>query len=189
MKVLSKLSEVSKFFGLSDEDEAMVEQETSFVKKEVESPSSSKKQPIASTSSDGKNIANQHYMQKEEKIVSLDTSRKTQANIGNERMKSSRTQKTEKQNHTIFVSEPRTYSEAREIAKNLFRDEIVIVNFHLIEEYQARRIVDFLTGVVYALDGDIQRIGDEMFLCTPPHTEIDSSTAKDLVSTTQFAEY
>ena len=39
----------------------------------------------------------------------------------------------------------------------------MLVNFTLVEEDQARRIVDFLTGTVYALDGDIQRVGNEIF--------------------------
>lgn len=88
----------------------------------------------------------------------------------------------------ISILEPRTYTESKNIAKCIFRNEIVIINFHLVEETQARRIVDFLTGTVYALDGDIQRLGNEIFICTPPNTEIDSETAKSLLST-QFKEY
>lgn len=88
----------------------------------------------------------------------------------------------------ISILEPRTYTESKEIAKCVFRNEIVIVNFHLVDENQARRIVDFLTGTVYALDGDIQRLGGELFICTPPNTEIDSATAKSLLQT-QFSSY
>ncbi|QIL47024.1 cell division protein SepF [Vagococcus coleopterorum] len=83
----------------------------------------------------------------------------------------------------ISILEPRTYTESKEIAKCIFRNEIVIVNFHLVDENQARRIVDFLTGTVYALDGDIQRLGGELFICTPPNTEVDSATAKSLLQT------
>lgn len=60
--------------------------------------------------------------------------------------------------------EPRAYSEAMAIAKRIIAGEATLVNFHLVEEKQARRIVDFLTGTVYALDGDIKRVGDEIFL-------------------------
>lgn len=59
--------------------------------------------------------------------------------------------------------EPRAYSEAMAIAKRIIAGEATLVNFHLVEEKQARRIVDFLTGTVYALDGDIKRVGDEIF--------------------------
>ncbi|BDP83659.1 hypothetical protein EfmAA610_08690 [Enterococcus faecium] len=52
------------------------------------------------------------------------------------------------------------------IAKRIIAGEATLVNFHLVEEKQARRIVDFLTGTVYALDGDIKRVGDEIKICT-----------------------
>ncbi|MBP1045387.1 cell division protein SepF [Enterococcus sp. BWM-S5] len=86
----------------------------------------------------------------------------------------------------ISIIEPRVYSEAMNIAKHIIVEEAVLINFHLIEEGQARRIVDFLTGTVYALDGDIQRVGDEIFLCTPPNMEIDSATAQSLAKKQMF---
>lgn len=88
----------------------------------------------------------------------------------------------------IAIIEPRTYTEAKDIAKAIFRNEVVIINFRLVEEAQARRIVDFLTGTVYALDGDIQRLDGLMFICTPPNMEIDSAVAKSLLRT-QFSDF
>lgn len=90
---------------------------------------------------------------------------------------------TPKQNRKISVYEPRAYKDCQHIAEALFRKEIVIVTFTLMEEFQARRVVDFVTGTIYAIDGDIQRIGDEIFICTPANVDIDSSVAKSLVST------
>lgn len=86
----------------------------------------------------------------------------------------------------ITVMEPRAYSEAMTIAKRILAGEATLVNFHLVEEKQARRIVDFLTGTVYALDGDIKRVGDEIFLCTPTGMEIDSSTAQSFADANLF---
>ena len=51
------------------------------------------------------------------------------------------------------------------------------------EEQQARRVVDFITGTIFAVDGDIQRIGEEIFICTPANVDIDSSVAQSLIST------
>ncbi|KAF1297155.1 cell division protein [Enterococcus sp. JM4C] len=93
-----------------------------------------------------------------------------------------------KQSNKITIVEPRVYSEAMTIAKRLIASESVLVNFHLIEEGQARRIVDFLTGTVYALDGDIKRVGDEIFLCTPANVEIDNSTAQSIAQS-QFFDF
>jgi cell division inhibitor SepF len=84
-----------------------------------------------------------------------------------------------------MIISPRVYSEAMIIAKHVMSGESVLVNFQLIEEYQARRIVDFLTGTVYAEDGDIKRVADEIFLCTPKGMEIDG-TAQSLVESNLF---
>ena len=86
---------------------------------------------------------------------------------------------------TIMILEPRVYSEAMKIAKHVMSGNSVLVNFHLMEEYQARRVVDFLTGTVYAEDGDIKRVSDEMFLCTPKTVEIEGA-AKSLVQHDMF---
>lgn len=75
----------------------------------------------------------------------------------------------------ITIIEPRVYSEVQGIADILLKDESVVLNFVRMDEEQAKRIVDFLTGTVYALGGDIQRIGNEIFLCTPENVSIDGA--------------
>lgn len=86
----------------------------------------------------------------------------------------------------ITIVEPRAYSEAMTIAKRIIAGESVLVNFYMVDEHQARRIADFLTGAVYAQDGDIQRVGDEIFLCTPPDVEIDKSVAQSIAESNFF---
>lgn len=113
--------------------------------------------------------------QVEKKVVPIQSERRT-----------SRTQAgTRDSSSTIMVLEPRVYSEAMTIAKHVMSGKSVLVNFHLMEEYQARRIVDFLTGTVYAEDGDIKRVSDEMFLCTPKTVEIEG-TANSLAQSEMF---
>lgn len=68
----------------------------------------------------------------------------------------------------IVLYEPRVFSDAKEVAQNLLNNKAVIINFSRMEDSSARRIVDFITGTVYALNGEIQRIGDKIFLATPP---------------------
>ncbi|WP_414839996.1 cell division protein SepF [Carnobacterium sp. TMP28] len=84
-------------------------------------------------------------------------------------------QQTSTKQAKITIVEPRVYSEVQEIADILLREESVVLNFLRMDEEQAKRIVDFLTGTVYALGGDIQRIGNEIFLCTPENVSIDSA--------------
>ena len=68
----------------------------------------------------------------------------------------------------IVLYEPRVYSDAKDVAQNLLNNKAVVINFSRMEDDSARRIVDFITGTVYALNGEIQRIGDRIFLATPP---------------------
>lgn len=102
-----------------------------------------------------------------------------------ERKKTKQSNANPENTNKIMVFEPRAYSEATMIAKHILSGKSVLVNFHLMEEPQARRVVDFLTGTVYAEDGDIKRVADEMFLCTPPTVEIEGTT-KSLEEYNQF---
>lgn len=83
----------------------------------------------------------------------------------------------------IKVVEPRVYSEVQEIADLLLANQSVVLNFRRSEKEQAKKMIDFLMGTVYAINGDIQRIGAEIFLCTPPSVEIDGA---ELMSMSQY---
>ncbi|WP_297819341.1 cell division protein SepF [uncultured Lactobacillus sp.] len=78
----------------------------------------------------------------------------------------------------IVLYEPRVYSDAKEVAQNLLNNKAIIINFARMDDAQSRRIVDFITGTVYALNGEIQRVGDKIFLATPPKFETDGKIAE-----------
>lgn len=80
----------------------------------------------------------------------------------------------------IVLYEPRVYSDAKDVAQNLLSNKAVIISFSRMDDSSARRIVDFITGTVYALNGEIQRIGDKIFLATPPKFVTDGKIS-DLV--------
>ncbi|EID39892.1 PF04472 family protein [Staphylococcus aureus subsp. aureus IS-M] len=50
-----------------------------------------------------------------------------------------------------------------------------LVNLQRIDKVSAKRIIDFLSGTVYAIGGDIQRVGTDIFLCTPDNVEVAGS--------------
>lgn len=85
----------------------------------------------------------------------------------------------------IVLCEPRIYSDAKKVGKHLLENKAVIVNFNRINPDQATRIVDFLTGTVFAVNGEIQRVGEQIFLCTPPNFEIDGNLS-DIVDQNDF---
>lgn len=78
----------------------------------------------------------------------------------------------------VILIEPRVYAEAQEIADHLKSRRAVIVNLQRIEHDQAKRIVDFLSGTVYAIGGDIQKVGSSIFLCTPDNVEISGNISE-----------
>lgn len=79
---------------------------------------------------------------------------------------------TTNKNSKVVLVEPRVYAEAQDIAENLKNRRATIVNLQRIERDQGVRIIDFLSGTVYALGGDIQRVGTDIFLCTPENVEV-----------------
>ncbi|KRN25579.1 cell division protein SepF [Lacticaseibacillus camelliae] len=80
----------------------------------------------------------------------------------------------------IVVYEPRIYSDAKEIGNHLLNNKAVVVNFDQIKAEDATRIVDFLTGTVFAINGEIRRVGEMIFLVTPANFQIDGTLASTL---------
>lgn len=73
----------------------------------------------------------------------------------------------------IMLFEPRVFSDAKQIASRLLDGQAAIINFERMDDQQSRRIVDFLSGVTYAINGDIKRIGEQIFLCTPSEFSVE----------------
>ncbi|CAM3574706.1 cell division protein SepF [Marinicrinis lubricantis] len=72
----------------------------------------------------------------------------------------------------VMLCEPNNYDEAQEIADYLRSRRSVVVNLQRVRRDQAVRIVDFLSGTVYALNGNISKIGPHIFMCAPETVEI-----------------
>lgn len=67
----------------------------------------------------------------------------------------------------LVVMQPETFDDARDIANHLKNKKPVVMNLEFVEKDIARRIVDFLSGAVYALDGNIQKVSNGIFIITP----------------------
>lgn len=75
----------------------------------------------------------------------------------------------------VVLVEPRAYAEVEGIADYLKNRRATVVNLQRIQNDQAKRIVDFLSGTVYAIGGDIQKLGPNTFLCTPDNVDVRGS--------------
>ncbi|TMJ01548.1 MAG: cell division protein SepF [Bacillati bacterium ANGP1] len=79
----------------------------------------------------------------------------------------------------IVVLQPKTFDDARAAADYLKMRRSVVVNLRGTHSDLARRIVDFTSGVTYALDGHMLRVGEEIFLFTPSHVVITSDVGAE----------
>lgn len=67
----------------------------------------------------------------------------------------------------MVLFEPRSFGEAEVVGSRLKEGRAVVVNLHKLNREYAQRTIDFLSGVVYALDGNVQKIGQNVILCYP----------------------
>ena len=72
----------------------------------------------------------------------------------------------------MILVEPRAYSESQTIADHLKKRNSVVVNLKRVTSEQAKRIIDFLTGCIYAIGGDLQKLGNGIYLCTPKNVSV-----------------
>ncbi len=79
----------------------------------------------------------------------------------------------------MILLEPRAYSEAQQIADYLRDRNTVVVNLKRVTPEQAKRIIDFLGGAIYSIQGEIQKIGGGIFLCTPNNINVQGKITDD----------
>jgi len=72
----------------------------------------------------------------------------------------------------VVVCEPQRFEEAKELADHLKNRRQIILNFEATAPEVSQRIIDFLSGTVYSLDGQTQQIGKNIFVFAPSNVEI-----------------
>ena len=78
----------------------------------------------------------------------------------------------DKSGNKMILLEPRAYSESQQIADHLKNRNSVVVNLKRVTSDQAKRIIDFLSGVIYAIGGSMQKIEVRIYLCTPKNVNV-----------------
>jgi cell division inhibitor SepF len=72
----------------------------------------------------------------------------------------------------ITTLHPRTYNEARTIGENFREGVPVIMNLSEMDDNDAKRLVDFSAGLVFAVRGTIERVTNKVFLLSPPNVSV-----------------
>ena len=81
----------------------------------------------------------------------------------------------------VHLVVPRSFNDAQQIADK-FKDAIpVILNLQGSDQELSKRLIDFTSGLTYALDGGMQRVADKVFLLTPRNVEVSAEERARLV--------
>jgi cell division inhibitor SepF len=84
------------------------------------------------------------------------------------------------------VIEPKNFDECRKLVDSLKARKPVIINLEMVETEVARKIFDFLSGAVYALNGNVQKVASNIFIFAPENVNISASVERD--TTADFKE-
>lgn len=84
----------------------------------------------------------------------------------------------QKQDIQILVLEPVSFEEVRKIVNYLLDQRPIVLNLDQTDKPQAKRIIDFVSGATYALQGNMQKIGEGIFLFAPHGVEISGQEIK-----------
>lgn len=87
---------------------------------------------------------------------------------------------------SMHVVEPRTFNDAKEIGDKLKVNSAVIMNLQHADANLAKRLVDFASGLTYMASGSLKKVGERIFLLTPPNVEVSAEEAREMMSDRGF---
>ena len=83
----------------------------------------------------------------------------------------------------VVIIEPKSFDDAQQVANCLREKRPVLINFERTEGDIAKRIIDFISGTTYALNGEIKKVGQNVFLCAPANVNVTHTEEEKKVST------
>ena len=190
------------FFVVEDEEEVELpeERESSRSRERVQERDSEARSDDVSSSKSQANNTKQHAIKSVPQKGTMrhnTTSEERNYRMNNNSKSNSRNVVTMNQSPQTYATqesskmclfEPRVFSDTQDIADELKNRRATLVNLQRIDKVSAKRIIDFLSGTVYAIGGDIQRVGTDIFLCTPDNVEVAGSITDHVESMEQHYE-
>lgn len=80
----------------------------------------------------------------------------------------------------VHVVAPGRFADAQQIGDRLRTNQPVIVNLQVVDRDLSRRMIDFCSGVTYALNGNMEKVADQVFLLTPSNVEVSAEEKQRL---------
>jgi cell division inhibitor SepF len=111
-------------------------------------------------------------MEEQEEMQPKEQDQDTGNAIFNKKMKKDKPVGSGKDNSKVLVVEPEFFNDAPLICDNLKSNKTVVVNLENADYEDGRKIFDFLNGAVYALDGTIQKISENVFILAPSTVDV-----------------
>jgi cell division inhibitor SepF len=83
--------------------------------------------------------------------------------------------------YSVMYYEPKVYEDSLNISTNLRIGSPVIINLRYLDPAEGTRLIDFVCGTAYAIDGHMMKIGDSIFLFTPNQIAINNADERTVV--------
>lgn len=84
-----------------------------------------------------------------------------------------------KQGFSIMIYHPESFNEVQNLVDEIKAKKPIILNLEELDRELARRIIDFMSGAVYGIGGNIQKVAEHIFVFTPHNIDIDSGVLKE----------
>ncbi|MDQ2086620.1 cell division protein SepF [Herbivorax sp. ANBcel31] len=82
----------------------------------------------------------------------------------------------------VIVLQPENFDDAKDVCDHLKNKKPIVVNLGNVQKDVAQRIVDFLSGSIYGLDGNIQKVSNDIFIVAPHNVDIMSHIKKEEIT-------
>jgi len=82
----------------------------------------------------------------------------------------------------MMLLQPQSFEDTQMVIDNLREGKSVIVNLENMNQDAAQRVLDFISGAIYALDGDMRKVSKGIFLCAPHGIDISGNVASSFAS-------
>ena len=159
---MSIFDKVSKKMGLMDPEEENREQEMDDQKKR-EQNSREKEFPF-------ERVGKTDMMEGPSNVVSFQSAVSARDGVSAGKVK-------------VIVIEPKGFDDAQQVANCMREKRPVVINFEHTESEVAKRIIDFISGTTYALNGEIKKVGKNVFLCAPSNVNVTYTEEEKKVTT------
>jgi cell division inhibitor SepF len=88
----------------------------------------------------------------------------------------------------LVIAKPREFSEAQQIVEHIKNKKSVLVNLESTETVEAKRIIDFICGATFAVDGNMQKVSQQIFVFAPANVELNAELRNQVGGITNLDE-